>query len=186
MMTAVSTLTWTTDDLAQLPDKGCRYEIIQGELFVTRSPHFRHQNAADAICTALRNWSSETKLGYAFSGVGVIFAPDEAVIPDVVWVRRDRLDTIMDDAGHLTAAPDLTIEVISPGDEARDHQTKLALYSRRSVQEYWIVDRVAQEIEVFRRRDEGLEQVVVVTGDEVLTSPMLPSFECLGRSLFEL
>lgn len=185
-MTAISTLTWTIDDLAQLPDKGCRYEIIQGELFVSRSPHFRHQNAADNICTALKSWSRETGLGYAFSGVGVVFDRDEAVIPDVVWVRRESMDTIMDEAGHLTAAPDIAIEVISPGDEGRDQKTKLELYSRRGVQEYWILDRIVQEIEVFRRGGDGLEKVVVVTGDEILTSPMLPGFECVGRSIFAL
>ncbi len=185
-MTAVSTLTWTVDDLAQLPDKGCRYEIIQGELFVSRSPHFRHQNAADNICTALKNWSRETERGYVFSGVGVFFDLDEAVIPDVVWIRRESLDTIMDTAGHLTAAPDLAIEVISPGDGARDQKTKLELYSRRGVQEYWILDRIAQEIEVYRRGNDGLQYVAVVTGGEILTSPMLPGFECVGRSIFEL
>ena len=51
---------WTTADLELLPDNGNRYEIIDGELFVTRAPHWRHQNVSVKIGTALTNWSNES------------------------------------------------------------------------------------------------------------------------------
>jgi len=48
---------WTTADLELFPDDGKRYEIIDGKLFVTRAPHWRHQNVADNVCAELKNWS---------------------------------------------------------------------------------------------------------------------------------
>lgn len=54
---------WTTADLELFPDNGSRYEIIDGELFVTRAPHWKHQKACARIISALDVWSQTTGLG---------------------------------------------------------------------------------------------------------------------------
>ncbi|WP_448563855.1 Uma2 family endonuclease [Trichothermofontia sp.] len=76
---------WTTRDLDALPDDGGwkRYEIIDGALYVTRAPHIRHQDAGGALYIALSLWSNQTQLGKLYQTPGVIFAPEDAVIPDV-------------------------------------------------------------------------------------------------------
>ena len=73
-----------------MPDNGGwnRYEIVNGELFVTRAPHIRHQGAASKIHARLENWSKSTGLGNAFEVPGVVFTDIDAVIPDVVWRAR--------------------------------------------------------------------------------------------------
>jgi hypothetical protein len=78
-------LRWTTRDLDALPDDGGwkRYEIMDGELSVTRSPHIRHQGSAGNIHFELEAWSRKTGLGKPFQVPGVIFSPTDAVIPDV-------------------------------------------------------------------------------------------------------
>ncbi len=89
-------------------------------------------------------------MGHAFQTPGVIFTPEDAVIPDVVWISRERLAQGVDEAGHLTVAPELIVEVLSPGErnEQRDgplgpvsdhREVKVKLYSIYGVQEYWIV-----------------------------------------------
>jgi len=76
-----------------MPDDGGwkRYEIIDGELFVTLAPHIRHQGAAGKLHTRLEKWSEITGLGNAFQTPGVIFTPTDAVIPDVIWISRESL-----------------------------------------------------------------------------------------------
>ena len=136
-------LRWTTRDLDAMPDDGGwkRYEIIDGDLYVTPVPHIRHQGAAGKLHVRLETWSEQSGLGNAFQTPGVMFTPNDAVIPDVVWVSRDRLASGINDTGHLIVAPELIIEILSPGDlnEQRDKEVKLKLYSLHGVQEYWIV-----------------------------------------------
>ena len=88
-----TSLRWTTNDLAALPETldDTRYEVIDGELFVARQPTFEHQYACSVLTAALHAWSETTRLGVATVTPGVIFAEDEAVVPDVVWISRRRL-----------------------------------------------------------------------------------------------
>ena len=81
---------WTIADIELLPDNGNRYEIIDGELIVTRAPHIQHQDVGSNILIELASWSRRTKLGRASEAVGVIFTESDAVIPDVVWASNER------------------------------------------------------------------------------------------------
>ncbi|HLO84101.1 MAG TPA: Uma2 family endonuclease [Nostocaceae cyanobacterium] len=175
---------WTSADLELLPDNGNRYEIIDGELFVTKAPHWKHQKACGNICTELTLWSRDTGLGQAAATAGIIFTDADNVIPDVVWVSNQRLANLLDDEGHLTGAPELVVEVLSAGaeNERRDREVKLKLYTSRGVQEYWIVDWRLQQIEVYRREKAILVLVQTLFANDELTSPLLPGFSCVvGR-----
>ncbi|MGB0563571.1 MAG: Uma2 family endonuclease [Spirulinaceae cyanobacterium] len=92
-----SSVRWNIQDLQGFPDNGNRYEIIDGELFVTRAPHARHQDVAGQIYAELRNGSRQSKLGRPYFAPGVSFSPADAVIPD--------------EAGHFTQAPELCCNV---------------------------------------------------------------------------
>ncbi|GAB4345792.1 MAG: hypothetical protein OHK0047_39250 [Leptolyngbyaceae cyanobacterium] len=116
----------------------------------------------------------------------MIFTDADNVIPDVVWVSRERLALIVDEAGHLTGAPELIIEVLSPGEtnERRDREAKLKLYSSQGVQEYWIANRQLQQVEVYRRENAVLKRVATYFAQDVLTTPLLPGCECLVGNFF--
>jgi Uma2 family endonuclease len=180
------TMRWTTADLELLPEDDRRYEIVNGELLVTRAPHWKHQKAGGRIHAALDDWSLATRLGEASFTPGLILTDADNVIPDVVWISKERLATGLDESGHLTVAPELTVEVLSAGSEntRRDKDLKLRLYSARGVQEYWIVDWQEQRVEVYRRERAVLTLVVtLLPGDEV-TSPLLPGFALPVERLF--
>ncbi len=176
-----TSLRWTSADLEVLPDDGKRYEIVDGELYVSRQPHWDHQMVSGQVFALLQNWSLETGAGRASIAPGVIFAEDDDVAPDVVWASIERLAALSAD-GKLYAAPELAVEVLSPGptNERRDRDAKLKLYSRHGVAEYWIVDWRARTITVYRRADEApdqpLQPVATLQGSEVLQSPLLPGF----------
>lgn len=173
---------FTTRDLECLPQPldDTRYEIIDGELYVSSQPHVVHQYTCTRISTALDVWDDETELGRTFVAPGIIFSDDNNVAPDVIWVRRERLPGLWDEGGHLTAAPELVVEVLSPGtsNERRDREVKLSLYSRQGVREYWIVDWRAQSIQIYRREQAQLQLAATLLDGDVLTSPLLPGFAC--------
>jgi len=176
----------TIDQLANYPmDDGNRYELIDGELHVTTQPHWRHQFAALRLGNALDTWVQQTGLGLVLPAAGVIFAPGDAVAPDLIWVRQERLH-LLDEDGKLHGAPDLAVEIVSSGtdNEHRDRETKLALYDRYGTPEYWIVDRFERRVDVYRRDTGSLSLVAQVQADEMLTSPLLPGFACLVETLF--
>lgn len=187
MSQTASGVRWTIQDVAALPDnEWIHYEIIDGELFVTRSPHHKHQQVTGRIFAVLDNWSVSSGLGEASIMPGLIFSDSDNVAPDVAWVSYERLAQIQDEAGHFRGAPELVVEVLSLGkaNEDRDRLAKLKLYSVQGVQEYWIVDRIAQRIEVYRRDNAQLKQVTTLLVDDVITSPLLPNFVCEVARLF--
>jgi Uma2 family endonuclease len=164
-----------------MPDiPGARYEIIDGELYVSRQPKLGHQYSGDEVYRALANWNHETGAGFAYTTPGLVFAEDNDVIPDLVWVSRGRLAEAVDDRGHFRLAPELVVEVLSHGraNEVRDRELKLALYSRQGVREYWIVDWQAQKVEVYRPGPTGLQLAATLGSEDNLTSPLLPGFSC--------
>jgi Uma2 family endonuclease len=178
---------YTSRDLEDLPHvEGTRYEIIDGELHVSSQPSWNHQRACSRITGALNVWNDETGLGEATEAPGVIFAEDDDVAPDIVWISKGRLEGALDDAGHLTVAPELVVEVLSPGsaNARRDRVLKLALYSRQRVDEYWIVDCRLRTVQVFRRAGDALELAATLVDDDALTSPLLPGFSCPLRRLW--
>ena len=187
MSQTAESVRWTVRDLEVLPQsEGTRYELIDGKLFVTRSPHRKHQQVAGKIFAALNAWSEESGLGEAIPSPGIIPSDADNVIPDVVWVSHERLTLIEDEAGHLTGFPELIVAVLSPGEKniRRDREAKLKLYSLQGVQEYWIADRLAKQLEVYRRENGSLVLVATLLAEDELTSPLLPGFHCLVSRLF--
>ena len=79
----VNALRWTIQDLDALPDDGGwkRYEIINGEFYITRAPHISHQNAGGNLYFFLEAWSQQSKLGQPIQTPGGIFTINDAVFP---------------------------------------------------------------------------------------------------------
>ena len=177
---------FTSADLWLLPDDNKRYEIIEGDLIVSRSPSYEHQYTCGRIFRALDEWNEQTGTGAAFVTPGLVFGDNDDVIPDVVWASLERFSGGVDEAGHFRVAPELAVEVLSPGkvNEDRDRQTKLKLYSRRGVQEYWIVDWMARQVDAYRRVRRRLQHIETLLPQDEITSPLLPGFACRVSFLF--
>jgi len=179
-------LRWTSQDLESLPDDGKRYEIIDGELYVSKQPNWYHQHVCLRLGGLLDAWSLQTKAGMANAAPGVIFAEDDDVAPDIIWISRERLATALQPDGKLHSAPELMVEVLSPGatNATRDRQAKLKLYSRRGVLEYWIVNWQERCIEIYRREEAVLKLHSTLYESDTLQSPLLPDFRCQVSQIF--
>src|SRR5215475_3861941 len=187
MVVAEESTKFTSADLALMPDDGKRREIIEGELYVSRAPSFEHQYACTRLSRFLDEWNDQSGLGVVVAAPGLVFAEDDDVIPDAIWISLERFGGSRDEDGHFVVAPDLIIEVLSPGksNKERDRQAKLKLYSRRGIQEYWMVDWMEQQVEVYRREGGALKQPLTLLGDSI-ESPLLPGFSFQVESLFFL
>jgi Uma2 family endonuclease len=182
---------WTVADLDALPEKEAgwrlRYEIIDGELFVSRAPGDDHQYAAAQFTGELVVWNRATRAGEVMIGPGVIFSISDAVEPDVIWVSHERLARFEEADRHLHGAPELVVEVLSPGaaNRRRDLERKLRLYSDRGVVEYWAADPRLATVQVYRPGLDGALGLVATLGrGETLTSPILPGFAAAVAELF--
>jgi Uma2 family endonuclease len=171
---------WTSSDLELLPENGDRYEIINGELYMTRAPHWKHQKTILCIGKFLDIWSNKTKLGQTIINPGIIFSEENNVIPDLIWISNERLESSVDESGHFTNAPELIIEVLSQkiSDIKRDKEIKLKLYSNRGVQEYWVVDWCLKKVEIYLRNQGQLRLEKTLLNNEIITSQLLPDFSC--------
>lgn len=178
---------WTISDVELLAtDEWKRYEIIDGELFVSRAPHIGHQYAIGSIYAKLLARCDSKSNGQPIIAPGVIFSDSDSVIPDIIWISNGRLAQVVNSEGHLTGAPELVVEVLSEGisNERRDREAKLKLYSIKGVQEYLIVDWNAQEIEVYQRQNAQLVQVSTLFINDTITSSLLPGFNCQVKQFF--
>ncbi len=136
----------TYEDYQKLPDNGTRKEILGGELFVTPAPTPRHQHVVAAIFVALKTHIDARRLGETLaSPIDVVLSPTDVMQPDIVFIAERRRAIIGEAAIH--GAPDLVVEVLSPGTAPTDRGRKMQAYARATVPEYWIVDPDARAIE---------------------------------------
>lgn len=182
----MKSLRWTSRDVEMLPDDGKRYEVVDGELYMSKQPHYHHQLVCSRLITLLNIWSSQTEAGEAIGAPGLIFAEDDDVVPDVIWISRERLRTALQPDGKLHAVPELVVEVLSPGtiNEHRDREIKLKLYSRRGALEYWVVSWQERRLEIYRREETLLKLIATLYENDTLQSPYLPGFKCPLSKLF--
>ena len=191
MTTVATTKRYTLDDLKDVaqPWDDTRYEIIDGELFVSTQPSAQHQFTCNEVARRVTNWTVSTGLGWVFPAPGLIFADDDNAAPDVVWLSKERLRTVLGEDGKLHGPPELIVEVLSPGaqNERRDRDVKLRLYSRRDVDEYWILNCQQRRAEIYRRNadDPGVLRLAAALGEnDSLESPLLPGFSVRVGDLF--
>ena len=177
---------FTSADLALMPDNGKRYEIIEGELYVSRQPGFEHQYTCGRLFRFLDEWNDGGGLGVVVNAPGVIFAEDDDVAPDLIWISKERFSNALDQARHFRVAPDLVVEGLSPGklNEERDREIKLKLYSRRGVREYWIVNWMLCLVEVYRRDNAALKLAATLYSEDRVQTSLLPGFSCKVSRLF--
>jgi len=137
---------WTVADLSDLPDDSNRYEVIDGELFVTPSPSWPHQTAVMELYTLLAAHVTAYELGDAFvAPADVVFSARRGVQPDLFVVPPfgGKRPTAFDQVKRLM----LAVEIISPSTARADRVKKRFLYRDEGVPEYWIVDLDARAIE---------------------------------------
>jgi len=165
----------TYEDYCLLPNDGKRYEIIDGELFVSPSPAEAHQRFVTNVVYYLVDYVKRRGLGEVYvAPFDVVFSQFDVVEPDVLFVAKLRAGIVT--RANVQGAPDLVVEVVSESTGKIDRTTKLKLYTRFGVREYWIIDPEACSAEIYRLQSEGLELVQNLSSHNALTSPLFEGF----------
>ncbi|GAB5520302.1 MAG: Uma2 family endonuclease [Rhodothermales bacterium] len=173
------------EDYCALPEDGKRYEIIDGDLFMSPAPSFWHQRYLVRMLTSIGKYLELHPVGeVVVAPLDVILDEENIVQPDLIFISTAKSHLIV--KRGLEGAPDLVVEVLSPSNRRRDEVAKRTLYERFGVEEYWMVDPEADTVRVHRLTDEGYIEAVVLTADaeDVLTSPMLSGFALPLDTLF--
>ena len=178
---------WTIDDVELLPDDGRRYEIIDGELYVSELPYIYHQIVCTKVACSVEMWNDQTRVGLTILAPGIIFTHDTAVAPDVVWISNKLYTAALHPDGKFHSCPELVVEVLSPETEnwRRDRETKRKLYSRRGAEEYWVVNWQERRFEVYLREHAVLTLDRTLTENDVLETSLLPGFRCKISEFFK-
>ena len=170
-MMAVKVLTYA--DYAALPNDGTRYEILDGELFVTAAPSRIHQRVVLTLAMSLETHVRAHNLGEVdIAPFDVILSDPNVVEPDVIFVANERMP-LFSERG-FEGAPTLVVEVLSPSTARVDRNAKLQIYARHGVPYYWIVDPEAHAIDVHVLSGDAYQAPERYGHDRLIDLPPVP------------
>jgi len=182
-MTPPASALLTAEQLLDVRIPNKRFELVRGVLVVREPPGGRHGRIAMNVAMELGNYVRTHDLGVVYAaetGFTVARRPDTVRAPDLAFVRRERLPS-PEPIGYPDLAPDLVVEVLSPGDRPGEILAKIADWLSAGTALVWIIDPDRRVARVYRQ--DGTEEVV--TTDQALDGEtVVPGFTCrLGAIL---
>lgn len=164
-------------DLQRAPEDGRRYEIYDGEVFVIPAPLPLHQIVALNLYDIFRGWVQRHGGVVLAAPIDILLSDYDVVQPDVVVFSRARQHWVQL-REPIRAAPDVTVEVLSPHTSVTDRGKKMQLLARYGAPEYWLVDPDAGLIEVYRLRRGAYVLACLAGRGESVRSPEQPGLVC--------
>ena len=175
---------WTYVDYAALPEDGTHYEVVSGVLYMTPTSSWSHQEVVFEIASYLRNYVRTAGLGGVFvAPVDVELAPNVVFQPDVVVLLKNGRDKLK--GNHIVGAPDLVVEVVSPGSATYDRYDKNVSYAQARIPEYWIADPATHTVEVLVLEGAKYSAQGVFQGKALLPSKIVPGLNVPVEKFFE-
>lgn len=175
----------TTEDFMLFPDDGNRHEILEGDHYMTPPPNTRHQAISVRLLLILGTFVETQRLGQIFSApTGVVLSEHDVVQPDLLFIAAARATIIREML--IEGAPDLVIEIVSPGSRRIDQVLKRRQYERCGVKEYWIVDPELETVRIYRSEPAGYGTGTELSAErqDHLTSALLPGFTAAVSEIF--
>jgi Uma2 family endonuclease len=186
MASGASARKLTYDDYVKFPDDGQRHELIDGVHYVSPQPVTKHQRASLRLAVSLANYLDAHQIGEVlYAPTGVILSNFDCVEPDLLVVLNDQAGIITEK--HISGAPAIVIEILSPSTGRRDKGLKRSLYERFGVREYWLVDPARDIVSTFLRSAAGRfvpAGDVTLANSGTLASSLLPGWSIELAKLF--
>jgi len=175
----------TAEDLLRMPQESIRSDLMRGELIRMTPAGARHGQIAIKFGARLDVFVTGRNLGIVFTAeTGFILSrdPDTVRGPDVAFVSRERIPPEGVPEGFWPMAPDLAIEVVSPGDTAADVETKACDYLDAGTRLVWVVNPKTQRVTEYR----SLSDIRMLTVNDTLDgADVIPGFSLPLKELFE-
>ena len=152
-MSITSTALTTADELIRLPRGQFRYELINGELKVMSPSGYPHGRITARLTAPLTQFVLDHELGEvsgAETGFKLTLNPDTVLAPDIAFISKERLEEVGEPEGYWPGPPDLAVEVLSPGDSAREVKEKISQWFSFGAKQVWIVNPKDSSVTVYR------------------------------------
>jgi Uma2 family endonuclease len=163
---------WTYNEFIALPDDGERYEIANGVLLWAPSSTGPHQDTIGEVIFHLRSHVKLPGLGLVSQAPFIVELSSKDVFqPDIFVVMNAHFDRVQEN--KVIGAPDLVVEVSSPGTVAFDRLTKYDTYERAGVPEYWIVNLDRRTVEIVVLEDGKYHSLGVFHGEQKVPSRII-------------
>jgi Uma2 family endonuclease len=164
-----------------------RIELLRGFIKkISPAPSRRHQSIS---------FNMTIKIGNLFNlkACKVYIAPFDVRLPipnakkDTTVVQPDICiicdESKLDEKG-CNGAPDLIVEILSPGNSKHDADTKFRLYEEAGVQEYWMVESEEKLVFIYTLRDGIYIGLKPFSEGEIINSPRFPELKIEVESIF--
>lgn len=173
----------TVADYMQMPDDGPRYELIEGELLMAPAPNRYHQTISFNLTLILGNYVRKNRLGNIYvAPFDIIFDEHNVLQPDIIYFSRSRASALT--KAGASGAPDMAIEIVSPGAEKRDRVLKRKIFARSGVEELWLILPERRRIEIYRLAEDREHPVETISQTGQFTSPMFPGLTITAADVF--
>jgi len=174
----------TAEELLYMPDDDFRYELVRGELRRMNPAGNVHGRVAMSFAWRLAQYVEENRLGTVYAaetGFKLATDPDTVRAPDVAFVSRARVEAIGETEGFWPGAPDLAVEVISPGDAYAEVEEKVFDWIDAGTKMVVVVNPRQRSATVYKSPD----NITALAEDDVLDGGgTVPGFELALREIF--
>jgi Uma2 family endonuclease len=160
----------TAGEFLALPVSNLPHELIHGEEIMSPSPTGNHQRVSGRLFKLIGGLVPHGEVLYA--PIDVYLDDENVVQPDILWVAENGTCVWVEDR-YLSGAPDLVVEIFSPGTARRDKKDKFRLYEKFGVREYWMVDPDEKWLEIWQLKEAHFVLVDVFGPTDACTSPLL-------------
>lgn len=183
-MAQAESLAITAHEYMTMPDGPPYYQLIEGELLMSPSPNWRHQDIAGRIYAKILNYLEDQNIGYVFiSPLDVILTELNVVQPDVLFVSSERKSIVGERC--IEGAPDFVVEILSDSTAHLDKGQKRKIYARTGVKELWIVNSELKEIAVYDLKKSVGTPQATYGANERLKSKIFPGLEFSCAAIFK-
>ena len=160
-----------------------KWEFIQGQVIMHSPALNRHLLATQRVFSLLNMFVVTQRIGQVRMEKAMTVFPRNDYEPDVVFFGPAKSASIEPDTLKFPI-PDFIIEVLSPSTEGRDRGIKFKDYGLHGVQEYWIIDPIAETVEAYRLEEDSYPPVAAQK-DAILSSDVVPGFDISVRAIFD-
>jgi Uma2 family endonuclease len=185
-MSSTTTKLVTADELLMMPDDGFRYELVKGDLKRMPPTGDEHGEVTMVLAAPLYQYVKLNKLGRVYAaetGFKLESDPDTVRAPDIAFVSTERIEATGRVQGYRSGAPDLAVEVLSPGNTKREMAEKVEEYFAAGARMVWIVSPKPKTVTVYR----SLTNIVTLTEKDVLGGgEVVPGFQIPVAEIFAI
>ena len=183
-MSATLTKPVTAGELLDMPADGYRYELVEGELRRMSPAGDEHGLVGMELAIPLGSHVRKNKLGKLYlaeTGFQIRTNPDTVRAPDIAFVRLERIKETPPTQGYRVGAPDLAVEVVSPGETVSEVEEKVAEWLEGGARMVWVVSPKLHTVTVYL----SLIDIVTLTAkDDLDGADVVPGFHMKVAEIF--